>query len=364
MIFQLEDGVVKYAEDIVAMFDKIAVQAVERYQEAQQAEKNTAQTDGGVQMQIRKAFYSEFDAWDGKHSNISFTVGTTSDVLKSIGMKDQQIKMHSGMMISKINKHPEITRDIFRQVPDLLEKPIIVQFSDAIDPKTGKAKYDDSITVLGELYAKVKNNGKEENKPVLVALNLLPKKKKSSVVLNVAVVKSAYTKDALQQYIDENSILYIDPDKKRTNSWLSRTGLSLPVGENRYGSVRKISYADGKVKVQNAKNMTDMQRALLKAGAIDEFGNSKQHRTSTLTNRDILAESPDSAAQNDMELKYLQQYREQLEKVQEQNPTVADMLKKEVEKRKGDVEKRKVLLKQKEDSQKTGTCFLQVSVLA
>ena len=319
------DGVMKYADDIVKMFDKIAVQAVENYQQTQNAQKNTAQTDGGVQMQIRQSFYSEFDAWDGKHPNVSFTVGTTSDALKSIGMKDQAIKMHSGMMISKMNKHSEITRDIFRQVPDLLEHPVIVQFSDAIDPKTGKPKYDDSITVLGELYAKVKNNGKEESKPVLVALNLLPKKKKTSVVLNIAVVKSAYTKDALQQYIDENSILYIDPDKKRTNSWLSRTGLSLPVGENRYGSIRKISYADGKVKVQNAKNMTDMQRALLKAGVVDEFGNSKQRRNSTLTNRDILAGLPESATQNENERYYLQKYREQLSKVREQERIQAEL---------------------------------------
>ena len=222
---------------------------------------------------IREQFYTEFDAWDGKNPNVSFVVGTTSDALKSIGMKDQEIKMHSGMMINKMNTHPEITKAIFRQVPELLEHPIIVQFSDAIDPATQKPKYDDSITVLGELYAKVMENGKEVEKPVLVAIKLLPTKKNSSVILDFAVVKSAYTKDALQQYLNENSILYIDPDKKRTDSWLSRTRLSLPVGENRYGPIRKIAYVDGKVKVQSPKNMTDMQKKLFDAGIIDEFGN-------------------------------------------------------------------------------------------
>ena len=39
--------------------------------------------------------------------------------------------------------------------------------------------------------------------------------------------------------------------KKRTNSWLSRTGLQLPVGETKRGSIRKITYSDGKVKIQN-----------------------------------------------------------------------------------------------------------------
>ena len=227
----------------------------------------------GTLLSVREEFYAEYDAWDGSNPNTLFVVGRTSDALKSIGMKDQEIKMHSGMIINKLNTHPEITRDIFRQVPELLEHPIIVQFSDAIDPATQKPKYDDSITVLGELFATVTEDGKDVEKPVLVAIKLLPTKKKSSVILDFAVVKSAYTKDALQQYLHENSILYIDPDKKRTDSWLSRTGLSLPVGENRYGSIRRIAYVDGKVKIQNPKNMTDMQRKLFEAGIIDEFGN-------------------------------------------------------------------------------------------
>lgn len=83
------------------------------------------------------------------------------------------------------------------------------------------------------------------------------------------MITSAYSKGALQRYLDENSILYIEPNKKRTNSWLSLNRLQLPLGENRYGSIRKISYVDGKVKVQNSKNMTDMQRAMLAAGLID-----------------------------------------------------------------------------------------------
>ena len=143
-------------------------------------------------------------------------------------------------------------------IPDLLERPVIVQFSDAIDPETKRPKYDSSITVLGELYADVVQEGKTVKKPVLVSLELLPTNQRKTAILDFAIIKSAYSKNALQQYLNENSILYIDPNKKRTDSWLSLNRLQLPLGENRYGSVRKIAYADGKVKVQNAKNMTDI----------------------------------------------------------------------------------------------------------
>ena len=49
----------------------------------------------------------------------------------------------------------------------------------------------------------------------------------------------------------------------------------MPLGETSYGSIRRLSYADGKVKVQNKRNTTEMELALYNAGAIDEFGNAK-----------------------------------------------------------------------------------------
>ncbi len=239
------------------------------------AKENTADVDGEADAySINEDFYSEFDAWDGKDTNKVFTIGTTSEALKSVNIKNQEIKMRSGMILQKLSKHPEMSREIFRNIPDLLEQPIIVQFSDAIDQKTGKPKYDSRITVLGELYANMVVDGKNVQKPVLVSLELLPTNQKKTKILDVSFVTSAYTKDALQQYINENSILYIEPNKKRTNKWLSLNRLSLPLGENQTGPIRKITYSDGKVKVQNSTKKTEMQLALEKAGVINSYGNS------------------------------------------------------------------------------------------
>lgn len=225
-----------------------------------------------VRYSISKKFYDDFDKWDGKNPSITFEIGNTSDALQSIGIKNQKIIMHSGMILNKLNKHSELSRDIFRQIPELLERPVIVQFSDAIDPKTGKQKYDSRITVLGELYTEKESNGRKANNPVLVSIELLPKNKKSTKLLNVSVITSAYAKSNLQRYINENSILYIDPDKKRTNKWLSLNRLQLPVGENRLGSIRRITYIGGKVKIENSKNFSPMQAALEKAGVVNSSG--------------------------------------------------------------------------------------------
>ena len=225
-----------------------------------------------IRYQISEKFYDDFDKWDGKDTNTTFEIGNTSKALQSIGIKDQQFIMRSGMVRQKLNKHSELTRSTFRNIPELLEHPIIVQFSDAIDPKTGKAKYDSRITLLGELYAEMTVDGKKQKTPVLVSVELLPKSKGKTEISDFSIITSAYGHSRLQHYLNENSIMYIDPDKKRTNKWLSLNRLQLPLGENRLGSIRRITYIGGKVKIENSKNFSPMQAALEKAGVVNSSG--------------------------------------------------------------------------------------------
>ena len=228
-------------------------------------------TQRGVRYSVDENFYKTFDEWDGKNSNITFTIGNTSEALKSIGVKDQKIIMRSGMVLQKLNKHKEMTKDLFRQIPQLIEEPIIIEFSDAIDPATNKPKYDSRITILGELYAK--KDGKDI--PVLVSLELMPTNQKGTKLLDFSVITSAYGHSKFQRYLNENSILYINLNKK-TDKWLSLNRLQLPLGENHYGLIKNITYSDGKVKIQNSKNSTKTEDALRKAGLVDEFGEVKK----------------------------------------------------------------------------------------
>lgn len=256
----------------------------EQPKKAQTEKKQSyTQSDGDVRdsktkYSIREGFYAEFDEWlanGGKDTNVKFVIGNTSDVLKSVGVKNQEIKLNSGTVIQKLNAHKEMTPELFKKIPELLEQPIIVQFSDAIDRQTQKQKYESRITVLGELYAEVSEDGEIQQKPVLVSLELMPTNQKGTVVLDFSIITSAYAKDALQNYLAENTILYINPDKKRTNKWLSLNRLQLPLGETKYGSVRMITYIGRKVKVQNSVNKSSMQTALENAGLVDEFGKMK-----------------------------------------------------------------------------------------
>ena len=64
----------------------------------------------------------------------------------------------------------------------------------------------------------------------------------------------------------------------------------MPVGENQRGSVRRITYSDGKVKIQNPIHMTQMQEKLYKAGVIDDYGNMRKSVDDSIEDINLNAE--------------------------------------------------------------------------
>ena len=53
-----------------------------------------------------------------------------------------------------------------------------------------------------------------------------------------------------ENFIKNSIFLYLDPQKNRTDTWFHSLRLQLPSGKTMYGSIGKISYADGDVKIQ------------------------------------------------------------------------------------------------------------------
>ena len=180
---------------------------------------------------ISESFVDEIDAWDGR-SRETFRVGTVSDALKSIGVKDNRIVWHSGKIAEILRKHRAMDKNTIKQVPQVLEHPIVVLKSKNVDSR---------ILMFGEI---VDNAGK----PVTAVLELMPTNKDGEV-LNLNVIASAYGKDNIKNFIQRSDVLYLDPDKNRTDTWLQSVGLQLPSDTTIYGSIGTIAYQDGKVKI-------------------------------------------------------------------------------------------------------------------
>ncbi len=73
---------------------------------------------------------------------------------------------------------------------------------------------------------------------------------KGGQVLDVQLVKNAYgKKHGLAEQFEKSDVMYLNPDKNRTNSWLQGLGLQLPSDTTRYGSIGSILYDGNYVKL-------------------------------------------------------------------------------------------------------------------
>lgn len=218
-------------------------QAAKLWEKALTASSRTAQAqkttearngNGGKRYSIDPNFGERIDAWDGK-SGKTFQVGRTSKALQSIGVRDKRIIWHSGKVARILDKHHAMTRDVIKQVPDILENPVVV-----LESKQSSSR----IAVFGEVTDSSGN-------PVTAILELQPTGM-GGEIMDMNVVASAYGKDGNPaRFIQSSGVLYLDPNKTRTERWLHSIGLQLPSGLTTLGPIGSITYQNGKVKMES-----------------------------------------------------------------------------------------------------------------
>lgn len=131
-----------------------------------------------------------------------------------------------------------------------------------------KLTIPERITLLGEVEV--------DNIPLFAALELNFNNDKDIKVV------SAYTRRNTKNTILNSKILWIEPNKNKTNNWLKSKGLQLPVEINHYDLINKISQLKDKVNQKeyfsikedtNGNKLTEKQQEYFKDSKIrDEKG--------------------------------------------------------------------------------------------
>lgn len=207
----------------------------------------TANSD--IKFSIDEDFEANYDKWvqNGRRNDISLTVGRTSEALKSVGVKNQTITWDTSKINKTLKKHKYLNDGILKQIPDILENPVIVMQSKQSDSR---------ITMFGEVY-----DG--DGLPVMAVLELLPTNREGTVVLDEIKIASTHSRKTgnnpssnsqTQNLINSSEILYIDPNKNRTNNWMAHNRLQLPLGQLGYGSIKSITYPEGNVNSYSMQN--------------------------------------------------------------------------------------------------------------
>jgi hypothetical protein len=230
-------------------------------QENAESKRTDEPVKKSVRFQLDETFEKNVDAIDLDATwSKRIRVGTTSEVLKSIGVKDQNIYWDSGKIRKILKKHSAenfragvdnsiMTKEIIKQVPQVLENPIVVLHSDT----SRDANYASRIYMFGEVYD-------QTGKPVDVSLELLPTSYQG-VELDNIMVTSAYGKKNVQGLLNRDDILYIDPNKNRTDTWLAVNRLQLPLRITKYGSIASLRYEGRNVKTETTENSVRFQMA-------------------------------------------------------------------------------------------------------
>lgn len=186
-----------------------------------------------------------------------FTVGTTSEALKSIGLETKEIRFGKSKIQRILDEHAEMTIELISHAPETLENPIVVMSS--ITQK-------DSLVILGE--------DRTQGKGVIVTIKV----SNGNAEVYDYIITGTHGRgvESLQNMLNKAVIYYVDPQKNRTDITLSALGVQFPSATMKYGSIRKVPQhmQDVNNKMKSTKNVvSDSQYDELKKhfGTTDNF---------------------------------------------------------------------------------------------
>ncbi len=235
-------------DQVQELWDKALLAADASYNAVEQTGmKSASDTSGEMQSMSwdAKEFGREVQKWydtttaqERLKSPGIFRVGTTSDPLKSIGVKDGKLIWGKSKMEKILQDHAGegIDLDVIKQVPDIAERPVFVLKSKTVDG---------SIVLFGTVETKT-------HRKMLATISLKPAPR-GDLSVDFTVITGAYSRrnNQIKNMLTSSEILYVDGSNEngRTNAWLKQLGLQLPSRTPNIGPVGTISYAGKDVNI-------------------------------------------------------------------------------------------------------------------
>ena len=172
-----------------------------------------------------EAYQAAVEDWDGEDKGGYFALGDTSDALAKIGVPKNKIYFDQSKAKKSMADHLEVTKGVLKGIPELLQNPIVVAES-----------YDNTVLIYGELYD-------DAGHPVMVALRMDCNSRANDGTTVNKIRSVGVRMRSMDKYLADQNILYLDEDKKRTDTWFQALGRSTPFGGTKYGPIRSIPHS-------------------------------------------------------------------------------------------------------------------------
>lgn len=182
----------------------------------------------------QKAYVKAINQWNGKDNGGYFSLGDTTTVLESVGIPKGKVYFDESKAASSIRDHREVTPLVLKQIPAVLNNPIVITES-----------YDNTALLFGNLHD-------DDGRPIVVAIRAKSTARGNSIEIVNKVRSIGVRTHNLDKLLSEDGIVYLSENKEKTEEWFQALGRSTPFGGSMFGPIRKLSFSDDYVKSSDA----------------------------------------------------------------------------------------------------------------
>ena len=198
--------------------------------------KNEADVDGAdssvrtskadTQFSEDKYYKTKISNWEELEDGKRVKVGVVQkgSALNQVGFPNTSMYFDVGKIKKALSDHSDhLSSSILKAIPNMLNNPVVIT-------EYGK----NTASVFGNLFV--------DEKPVVVGV-IMTKGRDGAVVINK--IRTIHARRDIDNLIQADRILYLDPNKKRTHKWFQVCGITnAPLEGTKYGLIRSIAYSE------------------------------------------------------------------------------------------------------------------------
>ncbi len=187
-----------------------------------------------------KYFARQMDKWDELDAK-KVRVGTImkGSALNRVGLPDSGLYFDVSKIKTEMEKHEDhLSKEILKGIPSMLDNPVVIS-----EYKGPSGRIKNTVNVYGNLFY--------NNHPIVVGIVMRLDRSGQNVISNIRTI---HARGNFFKHITDDSVLYLNEDKKMTRNWFQVCGnLSVPLEGTRFGLIRSITFDSGNVNDEPVK---------------------------------------------------------------------------------------------------------------
>ena len=201
---------------------------------AEWAEKEDAKkVTNGQQIEENASYSRKIDNIESLSEGGYIPVGRVlkGSALNNIGLASTNIYFDKSKIVKSLDEHSDhITKEVLKQIPQILNEPMVIT----------EANADNTVNVFGNVYI--------GSSPLMVGV-MVTKSRDGKTEINK--IRTVHARRDAGKKITDSSVLYLNPNIEKTQTWFQALGNDVPLGGTKFGFIRRIT---DKLKKVNSEN--------------------------------------------------------------------------------------------------------------